>query len=51
MPEHHVSDIEFSDFVLEMRSVEGHPKYADGTLNFRHAENVFFNNFRIKRTF
>ncbi|MBP5639923.1 MAG: hypothetical protein J6X55_10620, partial [Victivallales bacterium] len=51
LPEHHVSDIEFTDIVLDMCPVEGHPEYANGTLDFKHAENVFFNNFRIKRTF
>jgi hypothetical protein len=51
LPEHHVSDIEFTDFVLEMRPVEGHPEYEKDTLNFKHAENVIFNNFRIKKTY
>ncbi len=51
LPEHHVSDIDFTDFVLEMRHTPEHPEYADTGLNFKYAENIFFNNFRIKKTF
>ena len=34
-----------------MRPVDGHPEYEKDTLNFKHAENVIFNNFRIKKTY
>ncbi|MBR0457703.1 MAG: hypothetical protein IJJ26_00565 [Victivallales bacterium] len=55
LPEHHVSDIEFTDCVLEMKPSE-HSSNQDGfkideSMRLSYAENVTFNNFRIKKTF
>ena len=50
LPEHHVSDIEFTDCVLEMRPVPGGGASEENHLEFLSAENIVFNHFRIKRT-
>ncbi len=55
LPEHHVSDIEFTDFVLEMKEFEKNVnpegQNPNAAMKLSYAENVMFNNFRIKKTF
>ena len=52
-PEHDVSDIEFTDFTLEMRydpRLESQYEAIGRGMNLNSARNVIFNNFRIERT-
>ena len=52
-PEHNVSDIEFTDFTLEMKyNPDLEYQYQDlgRGMNLHQARNVIFNNFRIKET-
>ena len=52
-PEHNVSDIEFTDFTLEMKynpDLEYQYKDLGRGMNLHQARNVIFNNFRIKET-
>ena len=54
LPEHHVSDIEFSDVTLEMKAqpeLENAPAgYHGAELELHKAQNVIFDRFRIKET-
>ena len=55
-PEHNVSDIEFTNFTLEMKYDPAlelrYKERGRGStgLDFHHVRNVIFNNFRIKET-
>jgi hypothetical protein len=51
LPQHHVSDIEFCDVTMELVPDPDDPEWTPGDFfDFQNTENIFFHNFRFKRT-